>query len=52
MSLLILFRNGRILLIRQGLALHYIGSTNTLDVQAGGENQLHFIGTVGEVDAL
>ena len=52
MSLLILFRNARILLIRQGLAMHYIGSTNALDVQAGGDNQLHFIGTISEVDAL
>ena len=52
MSLLILFKNGRVLLIKQGLAVHYIGSTNALGVEAGGDNQLHFIGTVGEVDAL
>ena len=52
MSLLILFKNARTLLIKRTLAVHYIGSTNALEVNAGGDNQLHFIGTIGEVDAL
>ena len=54
MSLLILFQNGRRLVLRLNLtlAVHFIGSVNELDVLAGGDNQLHFIGSVNELDVL
>ena len=54
MSLLLLFQNGRRLVLRldRTLAVHFLGSLNELDVVAGGDNQLHFIGSVNEVDVL
>ena len=52
MSLLLLFRNARTLLIQRTLSIHFIGSVNALDLVAGGNNQLHFVGSVNEVDVL
>ena len=44
MSLLLLFQNARVLLIKRTLGLHFIGNQLKMDVQAGGDNQLFFIG--------
>ena len=50
MSLLIFFQNGRILLVKRYLALHFIGSVNALDSTAGANNRMHYIGSVNELD--
>lgn len=52
MSLLLLFQNIRILLTQRGLAMHWLGRVGEVSVLAGGENRLHYLGSVTELNVL
>ena len=52
MSLLIFFQNARIQLVKAILGVHFIGSVNEVELVAGGEKQLQFLGSTNDLEAL
>ena len=52
MSLLILFQNARIQLVKAILGIHFIGSVNAVELVAGGDNQVQFLGSTNALEAL
>lgn len=52
MSLLIFFQNARIQLVKAILGIHFLGSVHEVEQVAGGDNQLQFLGSTNDLEAL